>query len=114
MIRPALTILLVAASASFAHAATDEELRQQIVGAWGQDATCSTGSLSFAADGTFTFARPGLDPQAGTWSVAGGLLSGARADGSAQPEAAISFADGKLTLAESGSGQSATFFPCPT
>lgn len=114
MIRPALTILLVAASASFAQAATDDELRQQIVGAWGQDESCSTGSLSFAEDGTFTFARPGLDSQSGTWSIAGGMLNGARADGSKQPEAAVTFADGKLTLAEAASEQSATFFRCPS
>ena len=114
MLRPALTILLVAASASFAQAATDDELRQQIVGAWGQDETCSTGSLSFAADGTFSFARPGLDLQTGTWSIAGGMLNGARADGSAQPEATVSFAEGRMTISEAGGAQSATFFPCPS
>ena len=114
MIRPALTILLVAASVSFAQAATDEELRQQIVGAWGQDETCSTGSLSFAADGSFAFTRPGLDTQTGTWSIAGGMLNGTRSDGSAQPEATVSFADGKMTISESGGTQSADFFPCPS
>jgi hypothetical protein len=114
MIRLSLAALLVTASASFAFAATDEELRQQIVGAWGQDDTCSTGSLSFAADGTFVFARPGFEDQSGTWSIAGGVLSGARSDGSSQPDATVAFADGKMTMAESGSAQAATFFPCPS
>jgi hypothetical protein len=59
MLRTAFFALALAVSASLASAATDDELRQQIVGAWGQDATCSTGALGFAADGTFTFSQPG-------------------------------------------------------
>ena len=114
MTRLPIAALLVAASASFAFAATDDELRQQIVGGWGQDETCSTGSLSFTEEGTFTFARPGVAEQTGTWSIAGGMLNGTRSDGGEQPPAAVSFADDKLTLAEGGdASRSATFFRCP-
>lgn len=77
--------MLFAASASLALAATDEELRALIVGAWGQDATCASGTLTFSADGTFALAR-GEDSDTGTWAISGGVLSGATSEGSSRPD----------------------------
>jgi hypothetical protein len=115
MLRTTLSALALAASVSFAFAATDDELRDQIVGAWGQDATCSTGSLSFNADGTFAFAQPGADPVSGTWSIADGVLKGTRDGGSAQPDATVAFADGRMTMTETGEPpRSAVFERCPS
>jgi hypothetical protein len=114
MIRTAVAALALFASVSFALAATDDELKQQIVGAWGLDETCSTGSLTFREDGTFTFVQPGSEPSGGTWSIAGGVLSGTREGGGKQPDATIGFADGKMTMTETeGSQRAAVFLRCP-
>jgi hypothetical protein len=114
MIRTTVAALALFASVSFALAATDDELKQQIVGAWGQDETCSSGSLTFREDGTFTFAQPDSDPSGGTWSIANGVLSGTRDGGGQQPDATIVFADGKMTMTETeGPQQAAVFLRCP-
>lgn len=113
MRRTTFSALALVASVTFAHAATDDELRQQIVGAWGQDPTCSTGALSFAADGTFTFSQPGKDAQPGTWTIAGGLLTGSMA-GAASPDAKVEITDAGLTIAEVESGQTTTLLRCPS
>jgi hypothetical protein len=97
MFRTAAAILALASSASLALAATDEELRQQIAGSWGQDPTCSTGRLTFNTDGTFTLGRPDRN-ETGTWQIAGGMLTGVVSDGSSRPEVTISFGDGTLAM----------------
>lgn len=115
MIRSATALLALAASTSFAFAATDDELRQQIIGAWGQDAACSTGWLTFDADGRFVFAQPGAEPVGGTWSITDGVLKGTRDGGGEQPDATVSFADGKMSMTETGDSQrTAVFEHCPT
>jgi len=113
MLRTAFFALALAVSASLASAATDDELRQQIVGAWGQDATCSTGALGFAADGTFTFSQPGKDAQLGTWAIAGGILTGSMA-GETSPDARVDITDAGLTIAEIDGGQTTTLLRCPS
>jgi hypothetical protein len=90
MIRTTLAAIVLAASASFAFAATDADLRDQIVGAWGQDASCGTGKLTFNADGTFALSRPDRN-ETGTWQIAGGMLTGIASDGTARPEVGVSF-----------------------
>jgi len=97
MFRTSTAILALACSASFALAATDEELRQQIEGSWGQDLTCSTGRLTFNADGSFILARPDRG-ETGTWQIAGGVMTGTTSDGSSRPEVTISFGDGTLAM----------------
>ena len=97
MHRAAIAILAFTSSASLALAATDEELRLQIAGSWGQDLTCSTGRLTFNPDGTFALTRPDRN-EAGTWQIAGGTLTGTTSDGSARPEVTISFGDGTLAM----------------
>lgn len=114
MIRSATALFTLAASVSCAFAATDDELRQQIIGAWGQDAVCSTGSLTFREDGTFAFAQPGVEPVGGTWSITDGVLKGTRDGGGEQPDATVSFTDGKMSMTEEGDSQrTAVFERCP-
>jgi hypothetical protein len=89
MFRMTVTALALAVSTAVAFAASDAELREAIVGSWGQDATCSTGTLTFNTDGTFTLIRPDRN-ETGTWSIAGGMLTGIASDGSARPEVGVS------------------------
>ena len=110
MIRTALATLALAASASFAFAATDAELSAQIVGTWGQDATCSTGTLTFNADGTFSLARPSRN-DAGTWEIADGVLTGTASDGNSRPAMTVSFEND--TLGMTSTGRTDTFVRCP-
>jgi len=109
MIRPVLAALLFAASAPLALAATDDELKAAIVGAWGQDSTCTSGTLTFNADGTFALAREDRS-DTGTWTIAGGVLSGTTSDGSSRPDVKLTiegdtliFGDMDETLTRCGS-----------
>lgn len=114
MIRAAIAVVALTASATFALAATDDELRKDIVGAWGQDAACESGSLTFKDDGTFAFAQPGGASIGGTWSITDGVLSGSRDGGGSQPDTTVSFADGKMTMTETVEpNRTAVFQPCP-
>lgn len=113
MRRIACTALALVASVSFAFAATDDELRQQIVGAWGQDATCSTGAVAFLADGSFTFSQPGKDAQTGTWAIDAGILTGSMA-GADSPDARVDITDAGMTIAEIESGKTTTLLRCPS
>lgn len=114
MIRATVAMLAVAASATLAFAATDDELRQEIVGAWGQDAACENGSLSFKDDGTFAFLQPGGASLGGTWTITDGVLSGSRDGGGSQPDTTVAFADGKMTMTETAEpNRSAVFERCP-
>ncbi len=100
----AFAALLLAVAPTLAFAATDDELRQQIVGAWGENAACADASLVFNADGTFTMVRAGEDPAgqgAGTWSIANGVLSGATPDGS-MPDVTLRIEAAKLYFEEGG------------
>jgi hypothetical protein len=99
MIKAVLVASLLAASASLAFAATDEELRTLIVGAWGQDPTCQSGSLTFNADGTFALAR-GEDSDTGTWQITGGMLSGATSDGNSRPDVKLTIEGDSLIFGE--------------
>jgi hypothetical protein len=99
MIRPILALLLFAASAPLALAASDDELRAAIVGAWGQDPTCTSGTLTFNADGTFALAR-GEDSDTGTWQISGGLLSGATSDGASRPDVNLTIEGDTLVFGE--------------
>jgi hypothetical protein len=109
MVRPCLALLLLSASASLAFAATDDELRQQIVGPWGQDAECAAGALTFNADGTFAITRADDDPEAGTWQIAEGILTG-----SDQPTSTVAIEGDQLMLGDpEGGGRVETFTRCP-
>ena len=99
MTRPLLAASLLAASASLAFAATDDELRAGIVGTWGQDSACTTGTLTFNADGTFALAR-GEDSDIGTWQISGGVLSGATSEGSSRPDVKLRIEGDTLVFGE--------------
>jgi hypothetical protein len=100
---PLLAALLFVSASSLAFAATDDELRQQLVGAWGADAACADASLVFNADGTFSINEGGSDApgRPGTWSIANGILSGATADG-AMPDVTLRIELPKLYFEEGG------------
>jgi hypothetical protein len=109
VIRTIIAVIALAASAQFAFAATDDELRQQIVGPWGQDAECAAGSLTFNADGTFTVAMPEEEPETGTWTISGGILTG-----SDQPDAKVTIEGDSLALSDpKGGSRVERFNRCP-
>ena len=113
MIRYALAAVALAATMPLALAASDEALREQIVGSWGQDEACASGALSFAADGTFTFAQPGRDPQKGTWSITDAILKGSM-EGTESPPANVDITEAGLTIGEIDSGKTTTLLRCPS
>jgi len=101
-------------SAAGAFVATDGELGQRIVGAWGETPACDSGTLAFAGDGTFSFSYPSGSRMTGTWSIAGGVLSGTWDNGNPQPDASIAFGDGDatLTMTDPGSDAGGTYHRC--
>lgn len=109
MFRTAVTALGFVASSSLAIAATDDELKERIVGAWGQDPVCADGSLTFAADGTFTIVMGDDEPENGTWSIADGVLTG-----TGQPASSVTIDGDTLSLGDpEGGGRVETFNRCP-
>lgn len=107
--RTAVTAVGLFAFSSLALAATDDALKEQIVGAWGQDPVCAEGSLTFAADGTFTIVMAGDDPENGTWSIADGVLTG-----TGQPTSSVTIDGDMLSLGDpEGGGRVETFNRCP-
>lgn len=99
MIKATATALVLGASVSFALAASDDELRQQILGSWGQDAACAQGALTFNADGTYSVVMTGDDPETGTWAISGGILTG-----SDQPSAKVAIDGDSLALSDPDGG----------
>ncbi|MEJ0011155.1 MAG: lipocalin family protein [Bauldia sp.] len=93
-------------------AATDDELKQAIVGSWGDEATCSQGRLTFSADGTFTSgsAADPADIQKGTYTIANGKLNGSAGD-AAMPEMIVTIEGGKIYLSADGSLKD-PLYPC--
>lgn len=99
-----VTAVALAATLSVpALAATDDELKQAIVGSWGDEATCSQGRLVFNADGTFSSgsASDPADVQSGTYTIVGGKLNGS-ADGAAMPEMTVTVENGVVYMAAEG------------
>ena len=103
-----LALALLIAAPAMAHAATDDELKKQLVGRWGETAACTESVLDFRADGTFTMASGGDDPDsdmAGTYDIKNGVLTG-KAEDRDMPTVTLRFegtdkvyleADGKTT-----------------
>jgi hypothetical protein len=99
-----LALILLIAGSAFASAATDDELRQQIVGSWADMAVCGEAALIFNADGTFELARDGeapADQTAGTYKVVNGILSGETSQGP-MPELAVRLDGGQLVFERDG------------
>lgn len=114
MNRIALAALALAASTTFALAATDDELRQQILGQWGADAACAEGQVTFNADGSLAVSQPRGYEATGTWSIDAGVFRSVIGD-RAQPDAALVIADGLMTLTAVDPDQPKTqdFHRCP-
>jgi hypothetical protein len=111
MTRSVIAALLLVASATLALAATDDELKAGIVGTWGQDSACTTGTLTFNADGSFALAR-GDTLDTGTWQIADGVLSGTTSDGSSRPDVKLSIEGDNLVLGDMEGGRSETLTRC--
>jgi hypothetical protein len=97
---PALALLATITSAL---AATDDDLKTKIVGAWAPSADCSQGSLVFNANGTFASKPPtgAGDELDGTYSIVNGVLAGV-AGSVTMPAVTVSFdAMGGLILTDS-------------
>jgi hypothetical protein len=105
MVVRSLALAFILAGTVAASAATDDELRQQIVGKWGETAECADSTLSFNADGTF-----GDGDRTGTYSITGGKLSG-KAGEQAMPDVTVSFDADKMMLKNEG-GDTDTLTKC--
>ncbi len=109
MLRMTVAAFALAASAAMALAATDDELKQQIVGPWGPDETCAEGALTFNADGTYAIVRPDDDPETGTWSISDGVITA-----SDQPVSTVTIEGNKLVMGDpKGGPRKETFIRCP-
>lgn len=78
-----LALALLIAVPALAHAATDDELKKQLVGRWGETAACTDSVLDFKEDGSFTMQSGGDDPDSdmsGTYEIKNGVLSGKAED----------------------------------
>ena len=77
-----LPLALLCLTCSAAMAAGDDELRQKIVGSWGDTAACAHGSLIFNADGSFQSkdAAQADNDFNGTYAIADGKLTGKTGD----------------------------------
>ncbi len=95
-------------------AATDDELKQALVGTWGDSEDCKDGILVFKADGTFSSgsATEPADVQTGTYTLIGGKLNG-EAGGNAMPEVTVTADNGKLTFNGSTPDEKQVLVPCP-
>jgi hypothetical protein len=104
---------LVATLAVPALAATDDELKQALVGSWGDEESCQKGRLVFNADGSFTSgsADDPADVQKGTYTIANGKLNGSAGDAT-MPEMTITLESGVIYLTGDG-GSKDRLYACP-
>lgn len=111
-----LLVLLGIATALSAPAlaSTDDELKQALIGTWGDSEDCKDGILVFNSDGTFTSgsASEPADVQKGTYTLIGGKLNG-EAGGTTMPEVTVTVESGKLTFNGSEPDQKQELVPCP-
>jgi hypothetical protein len=104
-----LAALALAALPTVALAATDDELRQQIVGTWGPAEGCADGALTFNADGTYAIIRTDDDPESGTWSISEGVITA-----SDQRPSTVTIEGNKLMFGDpEGGPRNETFTRCP-
>ncbi len=109
-----LALALLIAGPVVAHAATDDELRKQIVGRWGETAECQGSVLVFNEDGSFLSDNLDGDPEndmKGTFAIKGGVLTG-HADESDMPEVSIRFEGTDKLFFEAGGKATDTLIRC--
>ena len=127
-----LALALLIAAPAVAHAATDDELKKQIVGRWGETAACTDSVLIFKEDGTFSSDNNDDDPDNdmnGTYEIKDGKMTG-KAEDRDMPAVSLRFegpdkvfleAEGKTTdalircsdAAPAGGGAAAPAEPAP-
>jgi hypothetical protein len=110
-----LVLAIIATAVSTpALASTDDELKQALIGTWGDSEGCKDGILVFNSDGTFTSgsADDPADVQKGTYTLIGGKLNGEAGD-TAMPEVTVTIESGKLTFNGSEPDQKQELVPCP-
>jgi hypothetical protein len=112
MFARSLALALLLAGTAAASAATDDELRSQLVGRWGETAECAGSVLTFNADGTFVSSGGGdaSGDRSGSFQITGGKLMGKAGD-TTMPEVTVSFDADKLLL-QGDSGDPDTLFKC--
>jgi hypothetical protein len=97
---PTLAFLLCVTAA--ASAATDDEIRQKIVGVWGESPACAEGRLAFNADKTFSSENAEAASKIeGGWEIVEGKLKGT-VGADPMPEMAVIFEEETLVLAGDG------------
>lgn len=95
-------------------AATDDEIKQALIGTWGESEGCKEGILVFNADGTF---KSGVadDPdsgETGTYTLVGGKLNG-KTDSHDMPEVTVAVEDGKIVFHGAEVDERQELFACP-
>jgi uncharacterized protein (TIGR03066 family) len=78
-----LALALLIAAPALAHAATDDDLKKQLIGRWGETAACTDSVLTFKEDGSFTMQSGDDDPDsdmAGTYQIKNGVMTGQAED----------------------------------
>lgn len=112
MLRPLAFVALLMALAGPAFAATDDELKTALVGAWSDVEGCTGARLVFKADGTFTTkSGPTEEERNGTYAVQDGKLTGKGSDGSEMPVVALTY-DGTSISFQGDGGATNKLFPC--
>jgi hypothetical protein len=111
MARAPLTPIFILALTLPALAATDDELRRQLIGNWAETPQCTGNAVTFNDDGTFVSRDAGTedpaDDRRGTYQVAQGKLTG-EADGLPMPEVTIRIEGDRLFFdGQGGSSESA-------
>lgn len=109
MLKTALAALALAASTTLALAATDDEIREELVGPWGQDAECAEGSLTFEANGTFVVRTADDRPEKGYWSLTDGVMTATD-----MPVSTVTITGDTLSLGDPAGGTRVEqFMRCP-
>ena len=108
---PVLALLCAATTA--ASAATDDEIRQKIVGVWGESPACAQGRLAFNADSSFSSRNTDAASNVeGTYDITSGKLNG-KVGAEAMPEMIVAF-DNETLLLASGGGDPDRLVRCAT
>jgi hypothetical protein len=114
MIVRTLALALLVAGSAAAFAATDDELKTQIVGKWGDSAACPTGAaITFNADGTFISGGGtgnAADDRNGNYQITGGKLTGKAGD-TTMPTVGVAV-DGDKLVFTNDSGATDTLVKC--
>lgn len=109
-----LSLAFLIAGSALAHAATDDELRKQIVGRWGETAACEGSVLVFNEDGSFLSDNLDNDPDndmKGTYAIKDGVLTGSAEDRD-MPEVSIRFEGTDKLFFEAGGKSTDTLIRC--